>query len=322
MLSDWLLIAGGLALLVLGGEGLVRGASGIALLARITPTVVGLTVVAAGTSMPELVVSLQSALADHPTLAIGNVVGSNVFNIGAILALTAMLCPLRIQGNTVRFEWPIVVLAAFQLHLLARDGTIDRLEGGFLVGALVAFVGYSVLVARKQATTIERHEFARMSTASFGRSGGTAWLTNVVAVAVGVGTLAFGSTLLVDGAVGVAGALGMDDTVIGLTVVAAGTSAPELATSLVAARRGQADVAVANVLGSNVFNVLCIAGVTSLVHPLPVPPEIIARDNWWMLGFSVVLFPVMRSGMRITRAEGALLFAAFVVYMTTLIRSV
>ncbi|MCB9604066.1 MAG: calcium/sodium antiporter [Sandaracinus sp.] len=316
---DWLLVLAGLGLLLVGGEALVRGASGVALAARLSPAVVGLTIVAAGTSMPELVVSLQAAMEGSPGLAVGNVVGSNLFNVGMILGLTALVVPLRILGNSVKLEWPVMMLASFQLVLLARDGTVDRLEGGFLVTALVAFVAYAVWVARTGTTSAEAEEFEDLPTASFGRTGATAVWLNVGAILVGVGLLAGGSTALVHGAVGIASALGVSDAVIGLTVVAAGTSSPELVTSLVAARRGRDDVAVANVLGSNVFNVLGIAGLTAVVHPLPVPDEIIARDAWWMLGMCAVLFPFMRRRMRLGRAEGAMLFGAFVVYLGLLI---
>ncbi|MFZ9887922.1 MAG: sodium:calcium antiporter, partial [Myxococcota bacterium] len=220
MLTDWLLVFLGLGLLVGGGEVLVRGASGIALLARVTPAVIGLTIVAAGTSMPELVVSTQAALEGSPGLAAGNVVGSNIFNIGAILGLTALVRPLRIQGNTVRLEWPVMMLAAFQLHLLSRDGSVDRLEGGFLLGGIVAFTAYAVWVGRKATSDVEQAEFAEVATASFGRVGRAAVLFNVAAVAVGVALLAGGSTALVRGAVGIASGFGVSDAVIGLTIVA------------------------------------------------------------------------------------------------------
>ena len=165
MIVEWLLVVVGLALLVGGGEALVRGASGIALLARMTPAVVGLTVVAAGTSTPELVVSVQAAFEGSPGLAVGNVVGSNLFNIGAILGLAALVQPLRIQGNTVRLEWPVMMLAVCQLHLLSRDGSVDRLEGGFLLGAMVAFIAYAVWVGRKATAPVEDAAFADVATA-------------------------------------------------------------------------------------------------------------------------------------------------------------
>ena len=321
MLGNWLLVALGLSLLVGGGETLVRGASGIAVLARLSPAVIGLTIVAAGTSMPELVVSVQAAFEGVPGLALGNVVGSNLFNIGAILGLTALLHPLRIRGNTVRLEWPVMMLAAFQLHLLARDGLVDRLEGAFLFAGLVTFIAYAVWVGRRAVAPVEQQEFAEVATASFGRTGTMAVVLNVLAVLLAIGLLAGGSTALVRGAVGVASEIGVSEAVIGLTIVAAGTSTPELVTSLMAARRGQDDIAVGNVIGSNIFNVLGIAGVTALVHPLPVPDEIIVRDDWWMLGASLLLFPLMWTGMRVNRLEGAALVAGFTTYIVLLVRT-
>jgi cation:H+ antiporter len=317
---DWLLIVLGLALLVAGGEALVRGASGVALLARVTPAVVGLTIVAAGTSMPEMVVSVQSAIEESPGLAIGNVVGSNLFNLGLILGLTALLVPLRILGNSVKLEWPVMMLASFQLLLLVRDGQLDRLEGAFFVTGVIAFVSYAVWIARRNTGPEETKELDEsMTTASFGRTGGAAVALNVLAILVGVGLLAGGSTALVHGAVNIASALGVSETLIGLTIVSAGTSAPELATSLVAARRGRDDVAVANVIGSNIFNILGIGGVTALIHPLPVPAEIVTRDVWWMLAITAVLLPMMAPRLRLSRVSGAILLAAYLVYAGILI---
>ncbi|MCK6503367.1 calcium/sodium antiporter [Myxococcota bacterium] len=319
MLMDWLMLLGGLAILVVGGEALVRGASGIALLGRVTPAVVGLTIVAAGTSMPEMVVSVLAALRDSPGIAVGNVVGSNLFNILCILGITALIHPLRVQGNTVRMEAPVMLLAAMQLHLLSRDGLVDRLEGAFLLGAMVVFVTYAVWIARKGVTALEEAELDEVETASFGRTGGAAWAFNTVAVLIGVGSLALGSNLLVEGAVGIAKGFGISDTIIGLTIVAAGTSAPELVTSVMAALKGKDDIAVTNIVGSNIFNVLGIVGVTGLVHPLPVPTEILERDNWWMLAASLLLFPLMWTGMRLSRGEGGLLFALFLTWMGMLL---
>ncbi len=322
MLVEWLLILGGLALLVGGGEALVRGASGIALLARLTPAVVGLTIVAAGTSMPEMVVSVLASLRGNAGIAMGNVVGSNVFNILAILGITALIRPLKVLGNTFRMEAPVMLLAAMQLHLLSRDGLVDRLEGAFLLGALVVFTGYAVWIARRGVNQVEKDEYESMETASFGRTGGAAWAFNVGAVLIGVALLAGGSHMLVEGAVGVAQGFGVSDAIIGLTIVAAGTSTPELITSVMAARRGNDDIAITNIVGSNIFNVLGIVGVSSLVHPLIAPQEILERDNWWMLAASLLLFPLMWTGMRLSRGEGALLFALFLIWMGSLLATI
>jgi cation:H+ antiporter len=317
---DWVMSAVGLALLVAGGEVLVRGASGLALAAKVSPAVVGVTIVAAGTSTPETVVSLQSAAGGHVGMAIGNVVGSNLFNIGVILGLAALLRPLRVSGNSVRLEWPVMMLAALQLFLLARDRVIDRVEGGFLLAAVVAFTFYAVWLSRNAITTAEGEGFDEMVTASFGAEGWRALALNVLSIAGGVALLTGGSMLLVRGAVGIASGLGISDTVIGLTIVAAGTSTPELITSLMASWRGRDDIAVANVIGSNIFNVLGIVGITALVHPLDVPEMILTRDIWWLLGASAILFPVMWTSKRISRVEGAVLLGGFLVYLAVLLR--
>ncbi len=314
---DWFYIFAGLVLLVLGGEGLVRGASGIAILAKLSPAVVGLTIVAAGTSMPELVVSVQAAFAGSPGIAIGNVVGSNIFNIGAILGITALISPLRIQGSTVRMEWPVMILASFQLFLLARDMNVDRVEGVSLLIAMVVFIAWAVWLGRN---TVQDSE-VELSTASFGATGSRALLFNLAAIGLGVALLAAGSTLLVEGAVGIAAGFGVSDSIIGLTIVAAGTSTPELITSIVAAKRGQDDIAVGNIVGSNIFNILGILGATALIHPLDVPAEIMSRDVWWFLGISLLLFPLMKTGMKITRLEGTVLLAVFATYTGILVYS-
>lgn len=306
-------------LLVAGGEALVRGASGIALAARIPPLLVGLTIVAAGTSTPELVVSLWSALQGNVGIAVGNVVGSNIFNIAAILGLAALVQPLRVIGSTVRLEWPVMMLASLQLFLLARDGVLDRVEGGALLTGMLAFTAWLVYIARNASTPAETIDREEVATASFGASGTRALAYNLVAIGVGISALAAGSTMLVDGAVGIATGMGVSERVIGLTIVAAGTSTPELVTSVVASLRGRDDIAVANVLGSNVFNILGILGMTALVHPLDVPPGILAVDLWWMLGSSAILLPILWSGMRVARAEGAALLGAFGVYLWTLL---
>ncbi|MFT4975394.1 MAG: cation:H+ antiporter [Myxococcota bacterium] len=316
---DVLQIILGLVLLVGGGEALVRGASGLALIARMTPAVVGLTVVAAGTSTPELVVSVQAAMEGSPGLAVGNVVGSNIFNVGAILGLTALVLPLRIQGSTVRLEWPVMLIATASLLLLVRDGGLDALEGRGLLAGLVAFVAFVVWIGRTAAAPAEASDVGELATASFGRTGAAALALNAAAVLVGVGLLAGGSIAMVHGASGLAAGLGVSKTIIGLTIVAAGTSLPELITSVLAARRGQDDIAVSNIIGSNIFNILGILGATAAIHPLEVPAEIVHRDSWWMLAFALLMFPMMATGMRITRLEGAVLVGLMAVYWALVI---
>lgn len=206
-------------------------------------------------------------------------------------------------------------LASFQLFLLSRDALVDRVEGASLLVAMVAFTAYAVWLGRQAS----EEEAPELTTATFGAKGGRAIFFNLLAIALGVGLLAAGSTLLVDGAVGIASGLGISDAVIGLTIVAAGTSTPELITSIMAARKGQADIAVGNVVGSNIFNVLGILGATALILPLEVPVEILTRDVWWFLGVALLLFPLMKSGMKVTRLEGGFLLGIFITYTLLLI---
>lgn len=314
MLEAALLIGAGLVLLVAGGEGLVRGATTLAAAARLSPAVIGLTVVAAGTSMPELVVSLRSALAGSPDIALGNVVGSNIFNIGAILGLAALLSPLVVHGTSVRREWPVMFLAGCVAHLFARDGAIDRLEGGLFVGSLVAFVAYSVTMVRRELPKSEVKAFAEAAPAP-----AAGWRWGLGLSLLGAATLAGGAELFVRGAVQIAELAGLSERVIGLTVVAAGTSLPELAASVTAARRGHDDIAVANVVGSNIFNVLGILGVTAVVHPITVNANVVATDMWWMFAFGLVLLPMMYTRGQVSRAEGGVLLAAYIAYTALLL---
>ncbi len=320
LLTSILLVVVGLALLAGGGEALVRGATTVARVAGLTPAVIGLTVVAAGTSLPELVVSIMAALRGTPDIAVGNVIGSNIFNIGAVLGAAALVAPLAVHGAAVRLEWPVMFLASWIGFLLLRDFQLDRLEGGFFVASLIVFTSYSVYIARNEVSQQEQNIYAS-ETAGRSLHPRTRELGfSLLAIVAGSGLLVLGGTLLVDGAVAIARHAGMTERVIGLTIVAAGTSAPELAASLVAAYRGRSDVALANIIGSNIFNILGILGVTALIHPIPVSAGIVHVDAWWMLGFAVVLFPMMWTGRNISRLEGAGLLGGYVIYLAMLLR--
>lgn len=316
---DWVMIFGGLALLLFGGDVLVRGACGLALQFRISPAVVGLTVVAAGTSMPEMVVSIQSAVQGQSGLAVGNIVGSNIFNIAAIVGIAALISPLRVEGDAVRLQWPAMMLSAALFFLLTRDGLLDRVEGVFFIFGMVAFVSYSIWVSRVNATPEALHGKGDLTTIPFGKTPGTRMVIHIVAVFLGIGLLALGAHVLVRGATAVARNFGVSETVIGLTIVAAGTSMPELITSVVASWRKRDDIAVGNIIGSNIFNVLAIGGVTAAVTPVPVPDEIISRDNLWMVAFSLLLLPIIRTGMVVSRRESLLLLTLFGIYMALII---
>ncbi|HEX5003966.1 MAG TPA: calcium/sodium antiporter [Gemmatimonadales bacterium] len=310
----------GLALLAVGGELLVRGATTIARLAGLTPAVIGLTIVAAGTSLPELVVSVVAALHGTPDIAVGNVVGSNIFNIAIVLGAAALVLPLRVHATAVRLEWPIMFLASWTGFLLMRDFQLDRMEGGFFVASLIVFMAYSVYIARYEVSEEEATDYASETEGRSIHPRSRQLAASILAVVAGSALLVLGGKFLVGGSIVLARFAGMSERVIGLTVVAVGTSAPELAASLVAAYRGRADLALANIIGSNIFNILGILGITALVHPIPVAAGIVQGDAWWMLGFAVVLLPMMWTGKRISRTEGALLLVGYCAYLAALLR--
>ncbi len=310
-------LAAGLAVLFVGGHYLVRGASAAALLARVSTTVVALTVVAMGTSLPELAVSLDAAARGSTDIAYGNIIGSSIFNIGAILGIAAIIAVIPVRRQTIRGEYPIMFVAACLVLLLARDGRVDRLEGGFLIIGLGMFIAYTVYLARRglsptEATSLER-DVKRAAHLKHGA--GRAWGGNIALVLFGLAALAGGAHLAVAGAVEAGQIFGIEERVIGLTIIAMGTSLPELSTCVAATYQKEPEIALGNVIGSNIFNLLAILGVTAAAVPVPVHARSLALDNWVMLGFVVVLYPMMRWGNRVSRRDGLVLLAGFLVYM-------
>jgi len=320
MLFSCVLIFVGLVLLVAGGEVLLRGAVALATLLRMTPAVIGLTVVAAGTSVPELAVSAIAASQGSTDISVGNVVGSNIFNITFILGLAALIRPLAISGNTIKLEYPVMALVTLMCVAVCEDGLISRLDAVLFLAVYVGFTAYLVSLVRQQMNEQEIQEFRsevqELSVADDRRP--RAWVS-LLFVAGGVALLGVGAHATVLGAVDLARILGLSERVIGLTIVAGGTGLPEVVTSLVSSYRGRDDVAIGNVIGSNLFNILGILGLSALALPLPIAPEIIASDCWWMLGSSLLLFPLMFTGLRINRWEGALLLGVYGVYLTLLL---
>ncbi|PAY22991.1 sodium:calcium antiporter [Dietzia natronolimnaea] len=337
-------LAVGFVLLVAGGESLVRGASRLALTIGMSPLVVGLTVVAFATSTPELAVSVDAALSGHPGLAVGNVVGSNIANILLILGLTALIAPLLAKSRIVRVDIPIMVGLSIVLLVVALDGVISALNGMLLLAGLVAYVVATVVISRKHSTDPaetthdgSRAESTAESTADStagaesdadadsatdgdpeARTGARSVLMSSAMVALGVLLLVVGARLLVTAASDLAAAWGMSDLVIGLTVVAIGTSLPELATSLVAAFRGERDMAVGNIVGSNMFNIGAVLGVTSLITPIEVAAGAIRFDLPIMVAVALALLPIAFTGMAIKRWEGFLFagfYAAYIAYV-------
>ena len=320
MMLSVALVVGGLALLGVGGEVLLRGAVGLAARLRLTPAVIGLTVVAAGTSVPELAVSAIASVQDQTDIAVGNVVGSNIFNVVFILGLCALVRPLIVAGNTIRLEYPVMALVTLLCVAISEDGTISRIEATLLLAIYVAFTAYMVSLVRRQMNETEIREFDdAIDDLGAARAPERSLAVLLGLVGGGVVLLGAGAQATVSGASDLARLIGLSERVIGLTIVAVGTSLPEVVTSLVSSARGRDDVAIGNVIGSNLFNILGILGLSAAVRPLVVHPLIIERDQWWMLGVTLLLLPLMYSGFRVARWEGALLLAVYAVYLTQLL---
>jgi cation:H+ antiporter len=310
MASDigWLLA--GMALLYAGGELLVGGASRLALRANVSPLTVGLTVVAFGTSAPELVVSLNAVAAGMNDIAVGNVVGSNICNVLLVLGATALVRPIAIHVKLLRLDVPLLVACSLLLPLLLVDDRLSRPEAVAMLVMLAAYVGFNLWEARRERPDLEAAGLIEDGSSS----GASAWAGDAARIVAGLAGLVAGSDCFVDGAVGIAGSLGISQAVIGLTVVAVGTSLPELATSILAALRGRSDLAIGNVVGSNVFNILCILGTAGTVHPL-TRGGVGWTDLGVMAGSAVLLVPLILSGMVLGRGEGLLGLVAYFVYV-------
>ena len=313
---ELLQFAFGLGALVLGADVLVRGAARLALGWGLSPLVIGLTVVAFGTSAPELAVSVGAALDGRTDIALGNVVGSNIFNILGILGLSALILPLAVNLQIIRQEVPVMIGSALLLALLALDGEIGLLDGTMLFGLLVVYTAFLVRQSRRLGADAGESEFA----ADIGKATATRPLLSAAMVAGGLVLLVAGAQALVAAATAFARDLGLSELVIGLTIVAVGTSLPELATSIMAALRGQRDIAVGNIIGSNIFNILGCLGLTALVAGggVPVPPSVLRFDLWVMLAASLACLPIFVTGRSIARWEGAVLlsyYAAYTVYL-------
>ncbi len=298
----------GFILLVGGAEALVRGGARLARHLGISPVVIGLTVVAIGTSAPELVVSLNAAARGRPDLAMGNVVGSNLANIGLILGISGLLRPLPVALRLLRMEMPALVAATLVFVAVSLDHTLGRANGALLTLGVVLLILMNLRGARR-----EEPEVVEEFDTAFGEHDGV--LRDAVWVAVGLVALAVGGNLLVNAATAIARSLGVSELLIGLTLVAVGTSLPELATAVVAVLRDEVDIAVGNVVGSNLFNLLAVAGPTALITPIPVNSRLLHLQLPILVGLTVVLWVVLRTGRTLQRWEAACLLAAYTVTM-------
>ena len=296
----------GLLILVGGAESLVRGSSALALRLGITPLVIGLTIVAFGTSSPELAVSIESALSGSSSIALGNVIGSNIANIGLILGITAMIQPMSVQPSLLKEQFPLMIVISFVIWFMASDGVISFFDGCILVATLIGFLLRSYLSSQGE-------EADETLPSAAGALQNRTWFC-VLLIVIGLGGLVGGGMLFVDSAVAIAQIFAVDEAIIGLTIVAVGTSMPELATSAVAALRKESDIAIGNIVGSNIFNILAILGIASMISPLS-GIGFSSVDYLVMIGFAVILLPMAWSGKTLSRPEGAVLLLGYISYM-------
>lgn len=310
--SIFLLILSLIALYI-GADWLVRGSSSVAARAKISPLVIGLTVVAFGTSAPELVVSLSATLNGQGDISVGNVIGSNIFNICIILGLSAIVYPLQAQTQLLKRDIPVMILSAIIFTILFWDGTLTRLEGILFFSGIIVYTALSLYYARKNGKKEILPKEEKINVSSH-------WLVDVGYIGGGLIVLIFASQLLVDNAVFIAQLLGISEAVIGLTIVAAGTSMPELATSIVAATKKNPEIALGNIVGSNIFNILAILGITASVHPITAN-DVNYIDLLVMLGVSLLILPVVRTGYKISRIEGVFLVIIYILYTCYLLRN-
>jgi cation:H+ antiporter len=309
----------GVVLLLAGGELLVRGASRLAVSLGLSPLIVGLTVVAFGTSAPELAVTIRSAFAGNADIALGNVVGSNIANILFILGLSAVITPLIVSQKLLQFDVPLMIGITVLLFVLGLDGKISRPEGLLLFGGIVAYVVFAIQQSRYPEPDVQQ-EYAQ----EYGKEPAKVkhpWILNLFLIGSGILMLVVGAGWLVDGAVTLAKALGLSELIIGLTIVAIGTSLPEIATSIIASWRGESDIAVGNVVGSNIFNILSIMGITALIAPdgVPVARAVLSFDLPILIVASIACLPIFFTGHKISRWEGFLFGGYYVIYLTYLV---
>lgn len=316
---DLMMLLGGGVLLYFGAEWLVGGASGLARALGVPSLLIGLTVVAYGTSAPEVVVGVKASLAGSGAIALGNVIGSNIANLGLILGLTALVKPAKVDGALMRREVPVLLVATLSVPLVLLDGVVSRVEAAALLLTALAYSGWMVRSTRRSLAQLERAA-DQMETAAdlAGAPAARSRLRLALTAGAGLAFLVLGGSLFVDGASGLARALGLSERLIGLTIVAVGTSLPELATSLIAARRGHSDIAVGNVVGSNIFNALLCLGAAALLRPIEMTLEAVRLDVSTMVAFTLFGAWVMRGPRVIGRAEGLIFVLAYAAFLAAL----
>lgn len=315
-LNSTILLVVGLAVLILGADLLVRGASRVALRFKISPLVVGVTVVAFGTSAPELLISVQAALAGSPDITMGNVVGSNICNLALVLGVTALITPIPVASDSIRIDWPMTMGSSLLLFFLVREGMVNDYDGIFFIVLLILYVVFIIRRSRKKniaaadlGIDIEMPNDASRKNL----------IKDILLIIIGGAGLYFGSDWFVNSAKDMAIYMGVSERIVGVTVVAIGTSLPELVTSVIAAFKKETDLAIGNLLGSNIFNILSILGITSLIAEIEVSQIMINSDMIWMLAITLVLLPMMVLNKKIDRYEGLILIGTYIFYTINVI---
>lgn len=306
---EYLLLTLGLIVLITGAEFLVRGAVRLALRFAISPLVIGMTIVSFGTSAPELLVSLKGVLSGYPDVSVGAVVGSNVANLGLVLGVTVIIFPIVVKLDSIRIDWPMLMLASLLFYIFAFNGELNFWEGLAFVLILSAFTFWLIRKSRIKGKALRAEqeipdEAPKDST-----------LKDILFVTIGLAGLYFGSDWLVTSVVVIAENYGVSEKVISVSVVAFGTSVPELVTSAVAAFRKETDISIGNLIGSNIFNILAILGITALVHPLSINPSVMSFDVYFMLGIAVLLLPLMLFGKKVGFWKGVILILFYIIYI-------
>lgn len=313
--NPYVLLLGGVVLLALGGETLVRNATGLALKANISPLIVGLTVVAIGTSSPELFASLQAAWNDASGIVVGNVVGSNIANLGLALGLTALVRPMTIDKEHVTLDWSILMVVTVLFGVLALDGVYSRVDGVVFLGVMAVIMFGQVLRSRKIKLAQVASKKPSEDLIGFNQYAGRNYTVLFLWITAGCVLLYYGAGLFIDGASDLARNFSISEHVIGLTVVAFGTSIPEIVASVTAALKGQSELSIGNIIGSNIMNILFVLGVTTTVSEVDIDPSMITGDFWWMLGTTALLYPILTIGKKVSRVHGAIYLSCYIIYV-------
>jgi cation:H+ antiporter len=315
-LSNTILLFVGLAVLILGGELLVRGASRIALRLKMSPLVVGVTIVAFGTSAPELLISIQAALAGSPDITMGNVIGSNICNLALVLGVTALIAPIPVNSDSIKIDWPMTMGCSLLLYFLIQEGYVDDYEG---LGFILLLALYIIFIIRRSRKNHISPKDLGLEVEAPAPGSAKNTVKDLSLILIGGAGLYFGSDWFVNSAKDLAIYMGISERIVGITVVALGTSLPELVTSIVAAFKKETDMALGNLMGSNIFNILSILGITSLIAEIEVSEVIINSDMIWMMGITLLVLPFMAINKVVDRYEGLILVGIYIYYTINVI---